>query len=346
MVVNRNAQIAVAGAGSVGCYAGGRLAAAGRNVTLLLRETLAQAIAQHGLKVSDLEHNDTALAPTALSLETDPAAALRDADVILVTVKAGDTSEMARLIAEHAPKDAAIVSLQNGVDNLPALRRILGPGREVTGGMVPFNVVQTRVAGEAPRFHRASSGRVQIGTGAAGLRDLLDVPGFPVIESPDIEGVLWGKLLLNLNNALNALSGLPLAEEFADRRWRALLARQMAEGLAVLAAAKIGVAPVEGIPPRLVTYVLRFPDWLFRLSARRMLAFDKSARSSMWEDFQAGRKTEVDYIQGAILHLAQANGLSAPLVERVTKLVKQAEAAKKGSPGLTPEEVEGPDPPR
>ncbi len=214
MVVNRNAKIVVAGAGSIGCYAGGRLAAAGRNVTLLLRDSLADSIAQYGLKVTDLEHNDAALPPGFLRLETDPAAALGEADVVLVTVKAGDTDEMARIVAEHAAKHALVVSLQNGVGNLPILRKALVPARGVIGGMVPFNVVQTRAEGEAPRFHRASGGKVQIGTGIDGLHKLLDVPGLPVIESSNVEGVLWGKLLLNLNNALNALSGLPLAEEF------------------------------------------------------------------------------------------------------------------------------------
>src|SRR5262249_5325697 len=159
------------GAGSVGCYAGGRLAVSGRNVTLLLRQTLAQAIARRGFKVTDLQHNDATLAPNALRLETEPRAALRPADVILVTVKAGDTEEMARLIAEYAPQHAIVVSLQNGVDNLPALRRALGPERRIIGGMVPFNVVQTRPQGEAPRFHRASSGTVQIGAGTPGLRE-------------------------------------------------------------------------------------------------------------------------------------------------------------------------------
>jgi 2-dehydropantoate 2-reductase len=341
MATNPKAQIVIAGAGSVGCYIGGRLAAAGRNVTLLLRETLADAVAEHGLKVTDLEGNDATLSPGALRPATEPGAALGGADIVLVTVKAGDTEEMARLVVAHAPAHAVVVSLQNGVDNLPVLRRTLGAGRAIVGGMVPFNVVQTRRTDQAPRFHRASSGTVQIGSGIAGLRELLEVPGLSLAENAQIEGVLWGKLLLNLNNALNALSGLPLAEEFADRRWRVLLARQMQEGFAVLRASGIKVAPIEGIPPRLVSRVLRFPDWLFRLSARRMLAFDKSARSSMWEDFEAKRETEIDYIQGAILRLAKTHGISTPLIERVARLVKDVEAAKRGSPRLTPEQVEG-----
>ena len=75
-----------------------------------------------------------------------------------------------------------------------------------------------------------------------GLRYALNVPGASVAEHADMAGVLWGKLILNLNNALNALSGVPLAAELADRRWRVLLAAQIDEALAVLK------APASGRP--------------------------------------------------------------------------------------------------
>jgi 2-dehydropantoate 2-reductase len=170
--------------------------------------------------------------------------------------------------------------------------------------MVPFNVVQTLGAGTAPRFHRATSGGVLIGAGVAGLSETLGAQGLVVRESRDIAGVLWGKLLLNLNNALNALAGVPLATELADKRWRKLLARQIDEGLAVLKAAGLHPARIEGVPPTAVPRILRLPTWLFRRVAGRMLAIDPEARSSMWEDLERRRPTEIDHLQGAILALA------------------------------------------
>lgn len=348
--------IVIAGAGSVGGYVGARLAAAGRDVTLLLRAPLAKAIAAHGLTVSDLDGRDDMVPPASLTLTSDPETALRSADIVLVTVKSHDTAAMAQLIAKHAPKGATVVSLQNGVRNAGILRQglgleglgleglgseDLGPKYRVVDAMVPFNVVQTRTEGEAPRFHRASSGTMQIEAGVEGLADLLNVPGAPVTEQSDIEAVLWGKLLVNLNNALNALAGLPLLEQLGMRPWRLLIARQMAEGLAVLRAASIRPAPVEGMPPRLIALALRLPDALFRLAARSMMAMDANARSSMWEDLMARRPTEIDYIQGEIVRLAERHGIEAPLVRRVTQLIKQAEKAENGSPGLTPEAIAG-----
>jgi len=333
--------IAIAGAGSVGCYVGAGLAAAGRDVTLLSRARLAETIARHGLRVSDLDGRDKTLAPTALKVTSDAEAALQSADIVLVTVKSRNTAAMANLIAKQAPKDAIVVSLQNGVENAQVLRRTLGPKQQVVDAMVPFNVVQSHTANEAPRFHRATSGTIQIEASVTGLRDFLDVPGARVAEHADIEAVLWGKLLVNLNNALNALSDLPLIEQLGDRRWRLVISRQLREGLAVLRAAGIRPAPVEGVPPRLIALALRLPDALFRLAARGMLAVDKNARSSMWEDLRVGRGTEIDFLQGEIVRLAEAHGVDVPLNRQVLQRVKDAEKAGKGSPALPPAAFEG-----
>jgi 2-dehydropantoate 2-reductase len=162
-----------------------------------------------------------------------------------------------------------------------------------------------------------------------------------VEEHRNMTAALWGKLILNLNNALNALAGMPLAEELADRRWRLLLAAQIDEALNVLRAVGIRPGAVEGVPPWAIPRILRLPDWLFRVVARRMLAIDPQARSSMWEDLLRGRITEVDYLQGVILTLANRIGAAAPMTERIVQLIKEAEKARAGSPGLQPSEIAG-----
>lgn len=334
-MIKFDSRVVIAGAGSIGCHLGGYLAAAGRKVALVMREPLAQAISRYGLRISDLGGVDETVQPTSFKLATDASKAFVDADIILVTVKCRHTSEMAELIAAHAPEDAVVVSMQNGVSNAAMLSEIAEP-RRVVAGMIPFNVVQTRKNGEAPRFHRASSGTVHIGRGVEGLCGLLDVPGVPIAEHTNIDALLWSKLLINLNNALNALSDLPLAKELGDRRWRLLLRRQMHEGLAALRASGIHPARFEGVSPRLIAFTLRLRDPVFGLVAKRMLAVDPLARSSMWEDLVARRPTEIDYIQGEIVRLAETHGVPAPLNRRVMECVKAAEAAAKGSPGITP----------
>jgi 2-dehydropantoate 2-reductase len=86
---------------------------------------------------------------------------------------------------------------------------------------------------------------------------------------------------------------------------------------------------------------LRLPDWLFRYAARSMLAVDPKARSSMWEDLDRRRPTEIDYLQGAILDLAVKHATPTPITRRVRDLIREAETARKGPPGLAPEAVAG-----
>jgi 2-dehydropantoate 2-reductase len=339
MATDLTPRIVVAGAGNIGCYVGGCLALAGRNVTLLLRPALADAIGRHGLRISDLDGADRTLPSPALALATEPGVALAAAQIVLLTVKSGATADMAALIARHAPAEAIVISLQNGVGNADVLRTQLSPAQRAVAGMVPFNVVQSRSDGDRPRFHRATSGTVLIAAGVPGLHEVLNVPGAPVREHADMTGVLWGKLLLNLNNALNALSDLPLARELGDRRWRLLLAAQIEEALAVLKAAHVRPARIEGVPPSAIPSILRLPDVLFRLVARRMLAIDPQARSSMSEDLRLRRPTEIDHLQGAILALADKVGVAAPLTERILHLIKGAESASAGSPSLGPAQV-------
>lgn len=328
-----NGRILIAGAGSVGTYAGGCLALADRPVTLLGRAGLMDRLGQGGLRISDLEGRDRQLpAGPTLRLDTDPATAMADAGLILVTVKCADTAGMADLIAQHAPADAIVVSLQNGVGNAGILADKLGASR-VVAGMVPFNIVQLPDG----RFHRGTGGTITIAAGHRDLRQQLDVPGLPVDESSDMDGVLWGKLLLNLNNALNALSGLPLAQQIAARPWRRILAAQQLEGLAVLKRAGVRPARLGPVSPQLLPHILRLPDPLFRVLARRMLTIDPLARSSMWEDLERRRPTEIDQLQGAVMALAARLGMSAPVNAIVHEQVRLAEGRGAGSPKLTPE---------
>jgi 2-dehydropantoate 2-reductase len=249
-------------------------------------------------------------------------------------VKSGDTAAIADVLARHARADALVVSLQNGVGNVSVLRERL-PGRRVLAGMVPFNVI---ARGEG-RFHRATSGDIVIEQDDDDIAHRLSVPGLNVRATGNIAGVQWGKLLVNLNNALNALADLPLRQQLAQRAWRVLFADQIAEGLAVLAAA--GIKPVSStlVPPRWTPFLLRLPDAMFAMLLGRAMKIDPEARSSMWEDLQRGRRTEIDYLQGVIIAIAERHRLQVPLSRRIVALVKRAEAAGQGSPKLTPDQI-------
>ena len=333
--MNSGRTIGIAGAGSIGCFVGGMLAAGGRGTALLARPRVSAEIEADGLRPTSFEGFDQTIAANRFALSENPSV-FGDAGVVLVTVKSADTAGMAEIIARHAPPDAVIVSLQNGVGNTAVLRNRL-PGRRVLGGMVPFNVI---ALGNG-RFHRATSGDIVIEQDVARTAEKLSVPGLKMRPTDNIDGVQWGKLLLNLNNALNALADLPLRRQLSQRPWRRLFADQMAEGLAAIRAEGIKPVSPTPIPVGLMSALLRVPNIIFEALLGRTMKIDPEARSSMWEDLQRGRRTEVDYLQGVITEIAERRGLEAPLSRRIVELIRQAEQEAKGSPGLTPEHIRG-----
>ncbi|WFU16604.1 2-dehydropantoate 2-reductase [Bradyrhizobium sp. CB3481] len=325
--------IAIAGAGSIGCFVGGMLAAGGHRVALLARPRIIAEIEASGLRPTSFEGFDQTVASDRFVLSENPSV-FETACIVLVTVKSADTADMADVIAKNAPSDAVIVSLQNGVGNKAVLRERL-PGRRVLGGMVPFNVI---ALGDG-RFHRATSGDIVIERDETRTAEKLSVPGLKMRATDNIEGVQWGKLVLNLNNALNALADLPLRRQIGLRPWRRLFADQVAEALAAIAAD--GIKPVSSTPIPLawLPSLLCLPDFIFEMLLGRTMKIDPEARSSMWEDLKHGRRTEIDYLQGVITEIAARRDLEAPLSRRIAELIRQAEREGKGSPGLTPEQV-------
>jgi 2-dehydropantoate 2-reductase len=161
--------------------------------------------------------------------------------------------------------------------------------------------------------------------------------GFEVQVRADAIDVQWSKLLVNLNNAVNALSGIPLRAQLEDRRYRLAMAACVREGLAVTRAAGIRLARVGAMIPGLVPLVLPLPDFLFFAAARTMVKIDPLAKSSMTDDLERGRVTEVDYLNGEIVALGEKVGVPTPVNRKIVALVKEAEARHQGSPRLAPD---------
>ena len=276
------------------------------------------------------------LAPAAMRLATSLQQAVDAigapgpgaAPVILLCVKAGATAAAAREIAAVCPAGSTVLSLQNGVDTVQRISECAA-GLQVLAGVVPYNLVLR--AGN--HVHRASSGALQIQRSAisGSMAALLRAAGMPTVLRDDMQSVQWGKLLLNLNNPVNALSGLPLRAQLAQRDYRAVLAALQREALEVLRAAGITPARVSTLPARMLPPVLRLPDWLFARVAARMLRIDASARSSMWDDLQRGRPTEIDELCGAVVRLAARHGRSARYNQSMCELVAAHQSGRQWS---------------
>jgi len=316
-------KVAILGAGSIGCFIGGAWAAAGLPVTFIGRQKLSSDIDTHGLTLSDYGGWQAHLAPGEVDYRCGPEG-LDDAQVIALTVKSGDTEAAARDIAEHGTPGATVISFQNGVSNVDVLEQGLGGRFEIARGMVPYNVAYL---GQG-RFHKGVAGDLYAAQ-RAGTRSLAEAVGGGAAAlklSDDMLGLAWGKLLINLNNAVNALSGRTLQDELKRRDYRRVFAASMREGLDLLRRAEIDPATVGPISPNVLPRMIDTPDWLFNSVFLKRWKIDAKARSSMADDIAAGRKTEIDYINGELVRLADRLQRAAPVNRAILELIHKAEA--------------------
>lgn len=314
-------RVCIYGAGHIGCHLGARLACAGQAVTLVGRKRVLAELRADGLAYSDWRGAGGRAEPGAYTLAAEPAAAA-GCGLVLVCVKSGSTAQAAAELAPLLAPGTVVLSLQNGLRNAELLRRHL-PQAVVLPGMVPFNVV--------PRgqgvYHQATEGLLDAQAHASlqPWATVFERAGLPLRLHEDMAAVQWGKLLLNLANPINALCGLPLLQMLRERRLRRCMALVQREALALMRAAGIAPQRMTPLPPRWLPVLLELPDALFLRLAQRMLAVDPHARSSMADDLDKGRVSEVDHLNGEIVALAQRLGRRAPVNERLVALMHAAE---------------------
>jgi 2-dehydropantoate 2-reductase len=276
------------------------------------------ALREHGLTLTDLDGGTRRIESSALSLhETVPPGIAPS--LVLLAVKSGATAEAATQLGAALPSGTPVVSMQNGLSNA-ATAQAAAPSLRLLAGMVPFNIAEIGPG----QYHRGTTGDLAAQDDFALREKLADFEraGLPLHLHEDLRAVQWGKLLLNLNNPVNALSGLPLRAQLMDRGYRQCLAALQTEALALLRSAGITPAQVSALPPHRIPPLLRLPSPLFRLIAARMLRIDPKARSSMADDLAQGRATEIDALCGEVTRLAESQGLTAPINARMVGLVK------------------------
>ena len=318
-------KICVFGAGSVGGWIGGAWASAGLDVTLVGRQPVADEIAEHGLTIRDGSSDGPAMSihlpAGTIHCGTDPKLCA-DADLILVTVKSTDTEAAARAIARHARKGAVLLSFQNGISN-PERLRAAAAGRRVLTGVVPFNLVRLGKG----RFHKTVTGTLYAEDHALtrAVKEAVASRAGALELAENMAPVAWSKLLINLNNAVNALSGKPLLDQLKDRDYRRVVAASMDEALSAMKLAGIEPARMGLVSPQQLPNVLRLPNLMFApfLKAQRITP---DARSSMADDLAAGRPTEIDFLNGEVVTLARAHKRNPRVNAGIVQLVKEAEA--------------------
>lgn len=304
---NRWPQVAVVGAGAVGCYFGGLLARSGVSVKLVGRASHVDTITRDGLLLDGLHiHERIPIAAT-----TSLADGVRDAGIVLFCVKTVDTESAARELRPFLAPNATILSLQNGVDNADRIHSAISVYAIPT-------VVYVAAEMTAPgRITHTGRGDLIIGHRAGWpaqpalepLAAMFEQATIPCRISAEIAIDLWTKMVMNC--AYNALSALTRAQY--GRLVRSEPVRDF--GVRVIAET-VAVARAEGVSVSEAAMVE---------AASQLAEKMTRATSSMAQDIARGRPTEIDSLNGYVVRRAAALGIAAPASEILVAMVKLLE---------------------
>jgi 2-dehydropantoate 2-reductase len=292
-------KIAVVGAGGVGGYFGGRLAAAGEDVRFLARGAHLAAIRAKGLRVDSVK-GDFVAGVTA----TDDPAAIGRCDAVLFCVKSYDTREAAARLAPLVGDDTAVVSLQNGVDNEEQLAAAVGADKVLGGAAFIFSVITE----PGVVTHTGGPARIVFGeidgartTRVERLLAACRAAGIDAEVPPDIRVVLWSKFAFICAVAgMTAAVRRPLGDIRDDEAAWAMFRRLVEEVVAV--------GRAEGVP---------LGDDTVEQQIALAAAQPAGAYSSLHFDLVNGNRMELDALHGTVVRRGSRRGVPTPANEAV-----------------------------
>lgn len=314
-------RIAVIGAGAVGSALGALLHRAGENVVLIARPAHIAAIRQHGLQVDGDTGNFIAPVEATETLNFRP-------DLALLTVKTQDV--VAAVKANQAfLNDVPVVTFQNGIRSDELVAGIL-PRDQILSAVVLMHVTYLLPG----RVTVAYRGKLMLGR-PFGPRDskLKEVAyilnqAVPTLVTNNIQGAHWLKLIINLNNALPAITNFTMSQVYTNTSLRNLAVGLMREGLRVIDRANIRLESLLEVSIGLT----RLINWMPAGIAGRIAAAKVRRLSTVWplwgstlQSIQRGRPAEIDYLNGEIMELGKRCGEVTPLNTKMVELVHQVE---------------------
>ena len=288
-------RIAVFGTGGVGGYFGGRLAQLGEDVVFIARGEHLRAIKEKGLKV-DTRDGDFVIHPAAA---TDNVNEVGVVDLVIVGVKAWQVPDAARAIKPLVGANTVVLPLQNGVDAAAQLVATLGPDN-VIGGLCR---IVSFVVGPGHIRHAGFTPSVIIGEldnrrtdRIVALEQLFKRAGVEISIAADIQVALWTKFLFIASfSGIGAMANAPAGVIRTDPHWRTQMLRAMQEIYALAHARGIN------LPPNSIDAVTASVDGL-----------PEDATSSMQRDIAAGKPSELESQNGAVVRMAREAGIEVP----------------------------------
>ncbi len=320
------------GAGLIGGFLYGVLASQGKSAAMVARPNIRDKLSG-GMKLSGYQgHQVEVKSPQFVEMASSKSGVSEphhltnkseSCDFLWLTVKCTGIVRALSELADLVDDNTVILCCQNGLGSDAPLREAF-PHNRILRVMVGFNVSDLSEG----RLHRGSEGQLIIESGIDEVDRLIKAansPLLPMCGTDNIQATLWAKLQLNLANPVNALADIPVKEMLSQREFRRCFALLMAELLAVVSAKNISLPKVTTLPASALPKFLSIPNWLFRIVGNQMLAIDPTVRASMWWDLHTGRRTEIDYLNGAVVSEAKTLGIETPANRRIVELIHAVE---------------------
>lgn len=324
-------KIAVIGTGAIGSVIGGLLSKAGEDVTLIGRKEHVETIKEKGLII------DGALGRMLVRVKAQEYLDFMP-DLALLAIKTQDVEIAVREIEPYV-SGIPIVTMQNGVQSDRLVASVLGKGN-VISCVVLFGGTFL----EPGRAIYSPKGVLAIGepfrSNGKRVNDIAAVldKAMPTHISGNIHGAHWTKLIMNLNNAIPAITGLSIQETSDQPELRKLSVMLMREGLNTTRAVDIELSSLPNLPISVIKTMLKMPvpavSLLLKLMSKSM--GNVPVFGSTLQSIKRSKTTEIDYLNGEIVGLGKKSGIPTPYNTVVVDMVHQVEATGKF---LTTDEV-------
>ncbi len=304
-------KISILGAGAMGSLFGGMLSTSGEDVLLYdVNEAHIRRITEEGLTINSLSDGKKLVVHPQASTHPEDVAG---SDVLIIFVKSTITEIVAKQFVPMARENTIVLTLQNGLGNEETIKRYFGKDRTAAGvtsqGATFVGPGEINHAGKGPTYLCMSN---KDNSRLDPFTAVLNSCGFETHVEPNIRDLVWSKLLINVGiNAVTAITGLENGKLLAYPEIMAVMKDLVEEGTAV--AEKKGISFTYDNPLEVVYDVAKKTGL---------------NRSSMLQDFDRGSKTEIDFINNAVVREAASLGLQAPVNRTITHIIKTMEGIK------------------
>ena len=308
------------GAGAIGTYIGGSLALAGQPVVFLERPELAPKLRQNGLRLR-FDGQDHHVADPVVVTSVDEALTRGPFDAAVLAVKSFDTPELVQSLSAYSIALPPVICLQNGVENEALLTALLGEEK-----VIPATVTTAIGRGEAGAVVVERLRGVGLSADhvlAPSLASVFDQAGLRARLYPNAAAMKWSKMLTNLlANASSAILDLPASAIFAHPGLFAMEVEMLREALRVMRAQHIPVTDLPGTTVRALAFLAgSLPPALSRPLLSRALGKGRGGKMPSFHiDLHGGRgKSEVDYLNGAVVRYGEKLGVPTPVNRLLTQ---------------------------